>query len=68
MQNPNVYFQLKSSCQLQKGFHISQLFSTSTGLVVVLEVYNRDAKIVSWSTHVVRFIGPHPFTNIEFED
>ena len=54
VQDPNIYFTnwliLCKSLQLAK-----------TGLRIVLEVNNRDAKNTSWSAHLICLIVPSPF-------
>ena len=39
-----------------------------TGLGIVVEVDNRDAKTISWSVHAVGLIVPLLLINIKFED
>ena len=61
MQNPNFISNCIMSFASAKSLQLSK-----TGLGVMFEVNNRDAKNSSWSAHVIGLIVPFPFINIEF--
>ena len=67
MQNPNVYFANGLKLCADRSSNSLQ-FRFNTGLGIVLEFNNRDAKVESCGAYVIRLIVPSPFINIEFED